>query len=99
MGYRSDSQRVHQRRGMAYLAGAFERLIHVCQCSFWIAKHPQRDGPIRQDCHSDVLTEPVRQRAMLGGVVKRERLIVMRSAIHEYLPCTAMKYPRGGAQS
>ena len=45
MGYRGDSQRIHQRRGVTYFAGVFERLIHVGQCGFGIAKHPQGDGP------------------------------------------------------
>jgi hypothetical protein len=27
------------------LAGAFDDLVHVGQCGFRIAKHPQSDGP------------------------------------------------------
>ena len=44
-----------------------------------------------------VLTESSRQRTMLVGIVKRQRLIVMRSAVTKSPVCSG-RYPRCGGQ-
>ena len=83
MGRRCDEQCVHQRGGLADLARVLERVISVGERSVGVAKHPQGQRPIGQDCHRNVLAKPRRQRTMHGRIVKRERLIVVRSTFRD----------------
>ena len=62
---------------------SLERVLCVCERGLGIAKQPQRPRPIGQDCHPDVLAKSRRQRTMLGRIVKRDRLIEMRSAFRD----------------
>ena len=57
--------------------------LNVCERGLGIAKQPQRQRPIGQDCYPDVLTKTHRQRTMLGRIVKRDRLIEVRSAFRD----------------
>jgi hypothetical protein len=68
---------------LADLASIAEHLISFRQRSVWIAKHPQSPRPMGQDSHPNVLAKSRRQRTMLGRIVKRERLIEMRSAFRD----------------
>ena len=83
MGQRCVKQRIHQRGSLADLARILERVVSVCERGLGIAKQPQGQRPIGQDCHPDVLAKSRRQRTMLGRIVKRDRLIEMRSAFRD----------------
>ena len=79
-------QRIHQRGGLADLARILERVLGVRERGLGIAKQPQSQRPIGQDCHPDVLAKSRRQRTMLGRIVKRERLIVDALGLARCLP-------------
>jgi hypothetical protein len=86
MGQRCAVQRVHQRGGVADLARIIERVLRVCERGLGITKHPQGKRPKGQDRHPDVLAKSRRQRTMLGRIVKRDRLIVVRPAFRDVSP-------------
>ena len=86
-------QRIHQRGSVADLARILERVVGVRERGLGIAKQPQSQRPIGQDCHPDVLAKSRRQRTMLGRIVKRERLIEMRSAFRDVSRVAARKCP------
>ena len=48
-----------------------------------MTKYPQGQRPIAEDCHPEVLAKTRRQLTMLSRIVKRERLIVVRSTFHD----------------
>ena len=77
------AQRIHQSGSLADLARITERAVRVCERSLGIAKKPQGPRSIGQDCTPDVLAKSRRQRTMLGRIVKRERLIEVRSSFRD----------------
>src|SRR5262249_2573390 len=69
-----------QRGSLANRTRITERTAPGRQRSLWIAKKPQRPREIGQSMYPGVLTKSRRQRAVLGRIVKRNRLFKVRAS-------------------
>ena len=93
MGQRCVVQRKHQSGGLTDLARILERVLGVCERGLGIAKHPQGQRPIGTRLPPQRLAKSRRQRTMLGRIVKRDRLIEVRSAFRDVARVAAKKCP------
>src|SRR5262249_26595886 len=76
-------QRMHQRGGVTDLARILERVLGVGERGLGVTKTKQSPRPMAQDCHPGILAKTQCQRTMLGRIVKRERLIIVRPAFRD----------------
>ncbi len=81
MGETWNSQRIHQRCELTDLTCILERVVSVGEGSLGITKHPEGPRSMGEDYHSVVFAKSRRQLAMLGRIVKRDRLIVVRPTL------------------
>ena len=72
---------------------SLERVVSVCERGLGIAKHPQSQRPIGQDCHPDVLTKTHRQRTMLAQDRKAQSPDRSAPGLPQCPLCAARKCP------
>ena len=78
MGDTCVCQRQHHSGSLSNLARFFQAMAYACERRLRMAKQPQGQRLIGQNCHPGVLAKSRRQRTMFGGIVKCERPIVVR---------------------
>src|SRR5262245_31961679 len=71
---------MHQSGSVTDLARILDCVLNIRERSLGVTKTKQGVRPMAQDCHTGVLTETHGQGTMLGGIIKRERLIIVGPA-------------------
>ena len=74
----------HQTGGLPGLASVLEGVIDVAERGLGITEEPQHPWSHGQGCYPLVLAKAGRQRTMLSRIVKRNRLIEMRSCFRDF---------------
>ena len=66
---------------MADLARVLESIVGICKRGLGTTKDPKGAGPIAQGRYTNVLSKSRPQRTMLGRIVKRDCMVVVRLAL------------------